>query len=160
MICLLQYLMAPSKKRKEPQVIVFEDPEEKYRTKQREKKQDVKKDRKKKNDKGFNVKDHYQEIIEFSKSVLTGKAKNDYELEKIGALRTKKPHFQLKTILRLKAKRQQKEREQKRFEKTNHIVAAVKHKERKQKVQREENLFSQPGKFKDGVLYVDPKLIS
>lgn len=42
MICLLQYLMAPSKKRKEPQVIVFEDPEEKYRTKQREKKQDVK----------------------------------------------------------------------------------------------------------------------
>lgn len=76
----------------------------------------------------------------------------------------------MKTILRLKAKRQQKEREQKRFvlfwivlnmqEKTNHIVTAVKHKERKQKVQREENLFSQPGKFKDGVLYVDPKLIS
>ena len=45
-------------------------------------------------------------------------------------------------------------------EKTNHIVTAIKHKERKQKVQREENLFSQPGKFKDGVLYVDPKLIS
>ena len=34
--------MVPSKKRKEPQVIVFEDPEEKYRAQQREKKQDVK----------------------------------------------------------------------------------------------------------------------
>ena len=40
--CLLQYLMVPSKKHKEPQVIVFEDPEEKYRSRQREKKQDVK----------------------------------------------------------------------------------------------------------------------
>ena len=44
-------------------------------------------------------------------------------------------------------------------EKVNHIVTPVKHKERRRKEQRQESLFSQPGKFKNGVLYVDPKLL-
>ena len=41
----------------------------------------------------------------------------------------------------------------------NHIVTAVEKKERKVTKEREESILRQPGKYKEGVLYVDPSLL-
>lgn len=46
-----------------------------------------------------------------------------------------------------------------RQEKQNHIVTAVKKKVRKEKKEREKSVYQQPGKYRDGVLYLDPKLL-
>ena len=50
-----------------------------------------------------------------AKSALSGKEKNDYELEKLGAVRNAKGHIPMKIMKKMEASKAKKEREQRRF---------------------------------------------
>ena len=50
-----------------------------------------------------------------AKSALSGKEKNDYELEKLGAVRKQKGHIPMKIMKKMEASKAKRERQQRRF---------------------------------------------
>ncbi|KAK8833334.1 hypothetical protein WA577_007865 [Blastocystis sp. JDR] len=149
--------------RKAPEVIVFEDPDAKVRQHSRVNPRGEDKEKnskKKKMESGFNVKDHYDEIKAFSKSALNGKEKRRYELELLGAITHTKRQENVKTFQMYKERRAKKQRKAKRELKVNGIVTAVEKKPQKKREVGEASVLTQPGTYKDGVLYVNPKLLA
>ena len=50
-----------------------------------------------------------------AKSALSGKEKNDYELEKLGAVSKQKGHIPMKIMKKMEASKAKRERQQRRF---------------------------------------------
>ncbi|KAK8794686.1 hypothetical protein WA158_001667 [Blastocystis sp. Blastoise] len=149
--------------KKQPEVIVFEDPSEKFKLKQKKIKNAIfqeKENRRKekeaeKEPEGWKTSDHYDEIRELANSDLDYKKKARYELEKIGIKVNTQQKMPLKRLMSIRQGLKKNIRKAKRKDKAEGIVRAKKHQEKKRKENSGDVLKFQPGSFRDGVLHLN-----